>query len=136
MLLRLAAVFLGGIVGTGLRWALDVLFATPNQGFPVSTLLVNVVGSLALGILVGGIRMRPGVPGWVGAGLGTGVLGSFTTFSAVASALVVQTASGQYFIAGIYLIASVLLGFGAAFLGLRMGHRIERRTGDHARSAG
>lgn len=136
MLLRLAAVFLGGIVGTGLRWALDVVFASQNEGFPVSTLLVNVVGSLALGVLVGGIRMRAGVPGWVGAGLGTGVLGSFTTFSALASALVVQTASEQYFIAGIYLIASLLLGLGAALLGLRIGNRIGHRARSSARSTG
>lgn len=136
MFIRLAAVFLGGVVGTGLRWALDLLLATPNQGFPTSTLLVNVVGSFALGVLIEALWMRPGVPGWVGAGLGTGVLGSFTTFSALAAALVVQTASGQYLIAGIYLVASLLLGLSAALLGLKMGHRIRRRADDNARSTG
>jgi CrcB protein len=126
MLIRLAAVFLGGLLGTSLRWAFDVLLAGPNGAFPFSTLLVNITGSFTLAVLVGSVWVRRGTPDWVRAGLGAGVLGSFTTFSALASALVALAASGQMVFAAVYLVTSLSLGLGAAFLGMHVGHRAGR----------
>ena len=126
MLMRLTAVFVGGLFGTALRWSADALFAEPNDAFPFSTLLVNIVGSFVLAVLVGSLWVKRGVPDWLRAGLGAGVLGSFTTFSALASALVVQAASGQIALALTYLLASLVLGLSAAFLGIRVGHRVGR----------
>ncbi|GGE92240.1 fluoride efflux transporter FluC [Mycetocola zhadangensis] len=126
MLMRLAAVFVGGLVGTALRWAADALLASPNDAFPYSTLLVNVIGSFVLALLVGSVWVRPAVPDWLRAGLGAGVLGSFTTFSALASAVVVQLASEQFALAAVHLAASLVLGLGAAFVGIRLGHHFGR----------
>ncbi|MFU8946769.1 fluoride efflux transporter FluC [Mycetocola zhadangensis] len=126
---RLAAVFLGGVLGTSLRWGADLLFAGANESFPVSTLLVNVLGSFVLGLLTGSLWMRRDVPPWLRAGLGAGVLGSFTTFSALASALVVQTVSAHLVPAVTYLVASLALGLGAALVGLRLGLRSGRDAG-------
>ncbi|HEY4224389.1 MAG TPA: CrcB family protein [Pseudolysinimonas sp.] len=112
------AVLIGGLVGTGLRLATAAL-VLPGSDFPWSTLLVNLVGSFALGFLVA--RVWPTAPSWLRAGLGTGVLGSFTTFSAVVVSLLTLAGSGLTLLAGIYLIVSLVLGFAAALLGIRLG---------------
>ena len=109
----LLAVFAGGLVGTGLRVGVDALLQ-----HQIATLVVNVVGSLVLGYLVA--RVWPTASAWVRAGIGPGVLGSFTTFSALAVILVDLgfTLEGL-----LYLAATLVLGLGAAYLGLRLGGR-------------
>lgn len=118
--MTLVAVVLGGILGTGLRLAITQL-VEPGSAFPWATLLINVVGSFVLGFLVA--RVWPTAPGWLRAGLGTGVLGSFTTFSAVIVSLLTLTAAGMAPLAVVYLVVSLVLGFGAALLGVRLGVR-------------
>jgi CrcB protein len=113
------AVVLGGLLGTGLRIGLDALIHHDDTQFPWSTLLINVVGSFALGLLVA--RVWPGAPAWLRAGLGAGLLGSFTTFSAFAVSLVTLTRAGEGGMALIYLVVSVAAGLAAAALGLRLG---------------
>jgi CrcB protein len=113
------AVVLGGIVGTGLRIGLDALLPHDDAQFPWSTLLINVAGSFALGLLVA--RVWPTAPTWLRAGLGTGLLGSFTTFSAFAVSLVTLTRAGMGGIAVVYLAVSVVVGLAAAAAGLRLG---------------
>lgn len=113
------AVLIGGAVGTGLRLAIDALLPHADDAFPTSTLVINTLGALALGMLVA--RLWPHASPWLRAGLGTGLLGGFTTFSAVAVSLVSLTAAGQIMLAFVYLVATLVLGLGAAWLGLRLG---------------
>jgi fluoride exporter len=115
---ELLAVIVGGMLGTGLRFAIDSLLPHDPTGFPVSTLIVNVVGSLVLAYLVA--RVWPVAKPWLRAGLGAGMLGSFTTFSALAVSLV-QLGFGAT--AAVYLALTLVLGFAAAFVGLRLGSR-------------
>jgi CrcB protein len=117
----LLAVFLGGALGTLLRLQLDATIVHRDDQFPLSTLLINVVGSLVLSILVS--RLWPVAPGWVRAGLGPGLVGGFTTFSAVMVSMVTLAASSQILLALGYLVATLVLGFGAAALGFRIGWR-------------
>ncbi|MGE3192257.1 MAG: CrcB family protein [Microbacteriaceae bacterium] len=123
--MNLLAVFAGGLIGAGLRLGIDALLPHTAPGsFPWSTLLINVAGSFALGLLVA--RVWPTAPGWLRYGLGTGLLGAFTTFSAVVISLI--QLFGEYpAIAALYLLASLVLGLGAAGLGLRLGHRPSAR---------
>lgn len=116
--MTLVAVVIGGILGTGLRLAVSEL-VSPTSPFPWATLLINVVGSFVLGFLVA--KVWPTAPAWLRAGLGTGLLGSFTTFSAVIVSLLSLTAAGMTLVAAGYLAASLLLGFAAALLGIRLG---------------
>jgi fluoride exporter len=111
------------MVGTGLRLAIDVALPGEPDGFPWGTLLVNVAGSFLLGSLVSTLWTRPRTPSWIKAGLGAGLLGAFTTFSAVMVSLVALTTSGQWMLAAGYVIASVVLGLAAAALGLEAGRR-------------
>jgi CrcB protein len=118
---NLLAVFVGGLAGTALRLGIDALLPHSAPGtFPLSTLLVNVAGSFALGLLVA--RVWPSAPPWLRYGLGTGLLGSFTTFSALAVSLLGLTLTYPA-VAVLYLGASLVAGLGAAWLGLRLGRR-------------
>ena len=104
----LLLVSLGGVLGSLARYALVDAF--PDL---VTTLAINVVGSLALGVLV---AQRPDGR-WSRPFLGTGVLGGFTTFSAFA----VQTLDASLPTGIAYVAGTLVLGIGAAGLGLRVG---------------
>ncbi|MHC5797877.1 fluoride efflux transporter FluC [Lacisediminihabitans sp. FW035] len=118
---EVAAVVVGGVVGTGLRLTLDTVIPHSDTGFPLSTLLINVVGSFALGALVATLWRRAGTANWLKVGLGTGMIGSFTTFSALIVSLVSEAQHGLWMLALLYLVLSLVLGFGAALLGLSLG---------------
>jgi fluoride exporter len=121
------AVAVGGLIGTGLRLACDLAFPHADGEFPVETLIVNLVGAFALGWLAGGLWTRPSTPTWLKAGIGSGVLGSFTTLSAVMAALIVLTREGETWTAAAYLVVSVVGGLGLAAAGLRIGSLIAHR---------
>jgi CrcB protein len=117
------SVAVGAVIGTGLRLTLDTVIPHTDTTFPLSTLLINIVGSFALGVLSSTLWRRPALPNWVKAGLGAGTIGSFTTFSALMVSLVAETSHGLGMLALGYLVLSLVLGFGAALLGLQLGRR-------------
>jgi len=117
----LLAVFIGGVVGTGARLGLDALIPHSDSQFPLDTLLINIVGSFLLAVFVS--RLWPIVPAWLRAGLGPGLLGGFTTFSALMVSMVTLAASSQVLLALVYAVLSLALGFGAAALGFRIARR-------------
>jgi CrcB protein len=121
--MTLVAVLLGGILGTGLRLGIDALLPHADDEFPWSTLLINVVGSFVLAVLVA--RVWPRAAHWVKAGLGAGLLGSFTTFSALAVSLVTLADADEVLLAAGYLVVTLVAGFGAATAGLFLGRRPE-----------
>lgn len=113
MLVRVVAVFVGGAVGTLCRHGVDELMASSATTWPWSTFAVNVVGSLALGLLVGRIADADRPARLL---LGTGFLGGFTTYSALA----VQTDAllRDDLVTGLaYPVVSVLAGLVAALVG-------------------
>lgn len=110
---------LGGAAGTALRLAIDAALPHADDAFPLSTLVINSIGAFALGALVS--RLWSAAPDWLKAGLGPGLLGSFTTFSAVAVSLVSLARLEQWATALGYLGLTLVLGFGAAWLGLALG---------------
>lgn len=116
---ELLAVLVGGTIGTGLRLLVETLIPNGDTGFPLSTLLVNVVGSFVLGLVVA--RFWSGAAPWLRAGVGTGMIGSFTTFSAVMVSLVAQGSHGLWLLAVGYFVLTFVLGLLAAMLGLRVG---------------
>ena len=114
----LGVVVAGGMIGVALRELLLLPFAGDAGGLvvPVATMGVNVVGSFLLGVVVGYLGDRRPL---TRAFFGTGVLGGFTTYSAFA----VQTAgllTASPAIGIALAVISVLLGLGAAVLGLRL----------------
>lgn len=115
----LGVVMLGGAIGVLVR-ALIVLPVSAVESWivvPAVTLAVNLVGSFALGIVVGLLDdRRPVLRGFVG----TGILGGFTTYSAFA--VQVGQVGALAPVTGLLLAAlSVFVGLLAAALGLRIG---------------
>lgn len=119
--MSILAVAVGGVLGTLLRLSIDWLLPHGGTGFPVSTLLINVVGSFVLGAAVA--RLWPVIPSWQQAALGPGLLGSFTTFSAIMVMVVDVGAEGQLLLGLAYLAVTVIAGLLAAAVGLRLGGR-------------
>ena len=113
------AVLIGGLAGTGLRLAIDALLPHGDDGFPVSTLIINVTGSFALGMLVS--RVWPVAPVWLRAGLGAGLLGSFTTFSAVVASGFTLAREQEAGLAVGYLVITLVAGWLAAAAAIRLG---------------
>src|SRR5690606_36453550 len=106
---------LGGAIGALLRyqtgrWMTHWLGPTTMTAFPWATLAVNVVGSLAMGLLAGYLaRHGQGGDQWR-LFLGIGVLGGFTTFSAFSLELMLLIERGQAAQGLIYAAVSVLAG--------------------------
>lgn len=115
----LLAVTLGGGVGSALRY----LISDPlNQRMPAfGTAIVNISGSLALGVLVGWYSNRDG-GGTLRLALGTGLLGGFTTFSAwMAESVDAFDRPGRL---ALTVIAPVVGGLFAAWAGVRLGRAL------------
>lgn len=115
-----ALVALGGMVGTGARYAVSTSVAT-SGGWPTATFTVNIVGAFLLGALLEAL-VRRGTESSRGhlvrLGLGTGVLGGFTTFSALAVEIERLLAGGATGTALAYAGSSLVLGFLACLLGV------------------
>jgi CrcB protein len=114
-------VFVGAGIGGALRHGVNVASARLwGTEFPIGTLIVNIAGSFAMGLLAGFFVYRAGVPQHVRLFLTTGILGGFTTFSTFsldAALLVERHAYGQ---AAGYVAGSVLAGLIALFFGLSL----------------
>ncbi|MGR0319012.1 FluC/FEX family fluoride channel [Agromyces sp. ZXT2-3] len=121
------AVFVGGLAGTGLRLALDTALPHADDGFPWSTFIANLVGTFVLGWLAGGLWTRPSTPSWLKAGIGSGLIGSFTTLSAVMGAVAILDREEATGIAALYLGVSLVAGLALAAAGLKLGSSLAHR---------
>lgn len=110
---------MGGAIGAAGRYLVGVgAIRLLGTGFPWGTLIVNVVGSLIMGMMIEAFALRYSVSNEVRAFLATGILGGFTTFSAFSldmATLIERKAQG---LTVIYLGASVGLSILALFAGL------------------
>ncbi|HEY2213848.1 MAG TPA: CrcB family protein [Acidimicrobiales bacterium] len=80
----LLAIFVGGALGTVSRFLLDTAHPTPSGQFPLTTLLINLTGSLAIGLLMPPLqRVAPRFP-LLRPFLVVGILGGWTTYSTLA----------------------------------------------------
>ncbi len=111
MMTPLLHVALGGALGAVLRH-----LAVLAVGFPFGTLVVNVAGSFAIGLLWVALAGR-GLAGWAPL-LMTGLLGGFTTFSAFSLDTLRLVEDGRIGAAGGYVLASVALSVGACGAGV------------------
>jgi fluoride exporter len=114
-------VMVGGALGAALRFHLGrLVFNMGVVGFPLATLLANIVGGLSMGILAGILaRSAFSLEPWRLL-IGVGLLGGFTTFSAFSLEIFVMLERGEWLIAGGYALLSVIASVLALFVGIAL----------------
>lgn len=119
MMINMLYVALGGAIGSAARFALtSAIGRWLGMGFPYATLAVNVLGSLAMGALVGWLAQRTSADAMLRLLLAVGVLGGFTTFSAFSLDVATLFQRGEMTAALIYITASVVVSVAGLFIGL------------------
>lgn len=130
----IAVVALGGMAGALARYAVELVLPWKSTGWPWGIFLVNIVGSLAIGLATGALadaRARGArIPHWWRPLVVTGFLGGFTTFSTyiLEVVMLVDTGeSGALVVALTYLFGSVVAGVAAVWVGLSVSARVQWR---------
>lgn len=120
------AVLAGGLVGTPARYAVARTLPAPAHGWPTATFTVNLAGAFLLGVLLEALARRGDDSGrrrLLRLGLGTGFLGSFTTYSALAVDTDLLVRAHRPGLAAAYALSSVVLGVLLAAAGVAVGSR-------------
>ena len=112
-------VFIGAGLGGMLRHATNIFVPkVMGSGFPWHTLLINVVGSLAIGLFAGFFAFKSDATAHWRLFLTTGICGGFTTFSAFSLDAVTLYERGEPGASAIYIVASVVAALIALVIGL------------------
>ncbi|MDR0799775.1 MAG: fluoride efflux transporter CrcB [Dysgonamonadaceae bacterium] len=123
MITKLLWVGLGGGVGSIFRYLTSVAVNKYATGtvFPFATFMVNILGCLIIGILIGLSAKHH----WIGEPLKllliTGFCGGYTTFSTFSLENLQLQQAGHFFVLALYIAASVLVGLAAVYIGLLLG---------------
>jgi CrcB protein len=118
-------VALGGAAGSVLRFVLGGLIQRGvPMGYPWGTIVINISGSLLLGLLMSYMLASPGASAEARALLATGFCGGYTTFSTFSYEFIALVQGGDWRGAGVYLGVTLLGSLVAAWLGLAAGHRL------------
>lgn len=119
----------GASVGTALRSWLEAVFAPAPGAWPWVTFWINLVGSFALGVLLEALAATGPDQGWrrrVRLGVGTGMLGGFTTYSTFSLEVVALIRGGSGWLGAAYALLSVSVGIAVAFGGTRVARALVR----------
>lgn len=115
-----AGIAAAGGIGAAARFVVDGAVTARRPGpFPVAILLINIVGSLVLGILVGLVQYHGASDAWL-AVLGTGFCGGFTTFSTASFGGVRLAQGGRHVLAAYNVLGTLALCTAAAAAGLAL----------------
>lgn len=115
------AVGLGGMIGAVSRYGVSYFIPSPN-GFPYATLAANLLGCFLLSFLLNQSTLKQKLSPELFAAIGTGVIGSFTTFSTfmVETVTIYET---NMLLAISYVGISILGGLCFCFIGYRLASR-------------
>ena len=118
----IAAIALGGAIGAVARWAITagVTRATGATMFPLGTLVVNLLGCIAIGFCFIYFRQR-GTPPVNQGFISVGIIGALTTFSTYTIESLDLVEKGLYSYAAFNVVGSVVLGIAAATIGIMLG---------------
>lgn len=121
---------LGGATGTMLRFLIESTLPPAANGWPTATFIVNVSGAFILAALLEVLALQGTDAGWrrrVRLGVGTGLLGGYTTYSSFMVEAALLDQAGQYIVAFAYVVISVVLGLIAAVAGMTVVAALHRR---------
>lgn len=115
---------LGGASGAVFRYLIKQIPIYNPKEIPMDTLLINIAGCFLLAFILTSaldiLRLRPNLK----LGISAGFLGAFTTFSTLCKETAILMSNGRCFFAVFYIIASVILGFTAVYLGFALANKI------------
>jgi CrcB protein len=112
-------ILVAGALGAPARYLVERAARRIGSAIPWGTFVVNVSGSFALGIVTG-VALSHGISPAARAVVGTGFLGAYTTFSTYVYEGVREAEDRRPGNAAVYLVASVVIGTGAAAAGLAL----------------
>lgn len=118
MLKHLLLVFLGGGMGSALRFLISKWINNPQYHIPYGTLTVNILGSLILGVILGWAMKNNAFNSDLHLTIAIGFCGGFTTFSTFAFENHALLKAGDYLHFSIYTLGSIILGILALGLGI------------------
>jgi CrcB protein len=125
----LAYVALGGALGALARYGISGwVYDRLGENFPWGTIVVNLVGCLALGVSIRWLQVTAVAPE-VRPFLTIGLLGAFTTFSTFSYETVALVQEGQWLRAGLYVAGSVVLGLIGVVAGMALATTLARAGG-------
>ncbi len=110
---ELAAVFVGGVIGTLARVGFSRAFASGDTSWPWAVFAINISGALLLGYLVTALQERLPLSTYRRQLMGTGICGAYTTFSTMQLELLNMWTNHRYGLAVAYIAASVACGYAA-----------------------
>ncbi len=113
-------VFLGGGMGSLLRFSVGKILNRPTWEIPLGTLTVNLIGSFIIGLILGFAIKNNSLNSNLSLFVATGFCGGFTTFSAFAYENYSFLKSGDFTNFFLYASASIILGLLAVLLGLTL----------------
>lgn len=112
------AISVAGVIGALLRYYVGILFpASWYWGFPLGTLLVNLIGCFLLSWLTIWSKEVCPFPSWLRTGMTTGLIGSFTTFSTFSVEVVQMIDSRLWWMALLYVLLSLWGGLFLVWIG-------------------
>jgi CrcB protein len=120
---ELAAIFLGGFLGTLARGALAHSVVAHSDQWPWATFAVNMLGAALLGYLITRLQERLPPSLYRRALLGTGLCGALTTFSTMMLELAKMIEAGHPALAATYALASIACGFALVFVTTKLVRR-------------
>ena len=110
---------IGGALGAMLRYGAQAAIGSLPNGFPASTFLINIVGSIAMGVLIGVLaKTTPQFQNEIRLFVAVGIFGGFTTFSSFSLDAITLVERGDFLLASAYIVGSVLLALAGLWLGL------------------
>ncbi len=116
--MKLVAIALGGAIGAVARYGLSgLVHRTANGNFPAGTLVVNVVGCLAIGAFLYFVEDRAMLGPTARLFVAVGILGGFTTFSSFGYETIELLRDGRWGAASGSVLGNVILGLAAVWLG-------------------
>jgi fluoride exporter len=124
---ELAAVFVGGAIGTLARAGLEELAAPDPGHWPWPTFVVNIVGAFLLGYFTTRLLERLPVSAYRRPLLGTGLCGGLTTFSTMQVEIVRMIEHGHVGLAAGYTVTSIVVGLAALHLATALVRRARLR---------